>query len=175
MSGEHPPYFLRVEHDGKDVTAEVRADELLFTPYAITAGRATHFVTAGSALRLTRALLSKSKIFLHAPAPYGLPGGYPIVASAEGVRPALPDDLSLDAAISINERSHRFDGIERIETDGSVVFCADAAESLRETLGYYCQRLPPGEADARAEELVARFKEYARRHGVDIGDARARN
>ncbi len=173
VKNEAPPYFLRVEREGVDVTDEVRADELLFAPYPITSGRATHFLTAGSALRLIRALLSKSKIFLHAPAPYGLPGGYPIVASAEGVRPALPDGLSLDEAISINERSHRFDGIETIERDGSVVFRADAAEALRETLGYDCARLHPTEADARGEELVARFREYARRHGVDIDRARA--
>ncbi len=173
--GEAPPYYLRVERDGADVTHEVRAHELLFTPYAITPGRATHFLTAGSALRLIRALLSKSKVFLHAPAPYGLPGGYPVVASAEGVRPALPDELSLDDAIAINERSHPFDGIERIESDGSVVFRADAAEALRETLGYDCPRLHPTEAEARAEELVARFTEYARRHGVDIDRAQGRD
>ncbi len=175
LKDEAPPYFLRVERDGEDVTDDVRANELLFAPYPIASGRATHFLTAGSALRLIRALVSKSKIFLHAPAPYGLPGGYPILASAEGVRPALPDGLSLDEAIAINERSHRFDGIESIEGDGTVVFRADAAEAMRETLGYDCPRLSPTDADARADELVARFKEYARRHGVDIDRARRRD
>ncbi len=55
------------------------------------------------------------------------------------------------------------------------MFRADAAEALRETLGYDCPRLHPAEADARADELVARFKEYARRHGVDIDRARGRD
>ncbi len=94
------------------------------------------------------------------------------MASAEGVRLALPDDLSLDDAIAINQRSHRFDGIVGIERDGSVIFDPDATDTLRETLGYDCTRLHPSDAEARAEELVARFKEYAGHHGVDIDRAR---
>jgi len=37
---------------------------------------------------------------------------------------------------------------------------------LRETLGCDCQRLKPAESEERARELMARFGEYAARHGV---------
>ncbi len=165
---ELPPYFVRVEHGGQDVTQAVRADELLLAPYPLPSGPLTHFLTAGSAVRLVRALTSTGGALLHAPAPGGLPGGYPVIASRAGVRPAPISGLSLGEAIDINERSHRFDGIERIEADGTVVFCPAAADVLRRTLGYDCTRLPPADAEARAGELISRFREYAAGYGVAV-------
>ena len=163
---EIPPYFLRLEHSGQDVTQAVRADELLLSPYPLPAGPATHFLTAGSTVRLIRALLSGKDTLLHAPGPSGLPGGYPVIASNNGVQPASIEDLPLAEAIAINERSHRFDGIQCIEADGTAVFSPAAADMLRDTLGYDCDRLPPAEAEERANEMIARFREYAGRYGV---------
>jgi hypothetical protein len=165
---EVPPYFLRIEHDGQDVTAAVRGDELLFAPYPLPSGPATHFLTAGSTVRLIRSLLSDNSTLLHAPGPNGLPGGYPVIVSWDGVRPASVEGLTLAEAIAINERSHRFDGIERIEADGTAVFGLAAAEVMRRELGYDCARLAPDEAEGRAKELIARFREYAGRHGVQL-------
>jgi len=166
-----PPYFLRIEHGGQDVTEAIGADELLVAPYRRTAGPASHFLTAGTTVRLIRALLSDSGALLHEPAPHGLPGGYPVVVGNGSVQPAPIDGLTLEEAIDINERSHRFDGIERIEPDGTVVFCPEAVDALRVELGYDCQRLPPEESEERAKELIARFREYAARYGVKIDDA----
>lgn len=165
---EVPPYFLRIEHKGQDVTTAIHADELLLAPYPLPSGPVTHFLTAGSTVRLIRALLSEKGSFLHAPAPNGLPGGYPIIANRNGVQPAPIEGLSLAEAVAINERSHRFDGIERIEADGTAVFCPTAVDVLHHTLGYSCDRLPPTSAEARAKELMARFREYAGRYGVDL-------
>ncbi len=167
--GETPPYFLRIEYGGQDVTQTVRADELLFAPYPLPSGPPTHFLTAGSTIRLIRALFSDQGALLHAPAPNGLPGGYPVIAGKSGVQPAPIEGLSLAEAIAINQQSHRFDGIERIEADdGAAVFCPDAVEVLRKALGYNCHRLPPAEAEARATELMARFREYAGQYGVNL-------
>jgi len=165
---EVPPYFLRVEHNGGDVTGTVDAGTLLFEPYDLPPGAATHFLTGGSTLRLVRALFSQDETYLHAPAPGGLPGGYPVTVSSGGVRPYPIQGLSLEDAISINERSHRFDGIERIEDDGTAVFVADRAEIMRAELGYDCDRMAPAEAETRAAELIARFKEYAETHGAKL-------
>jgi hypothetical protein len=169
---ELPPYFLRIEHDGRDVTGVVRAKELLLAPYELPGGPATHFLTAGSTVRLMRALVDDDETYLHAPAPNGLPGGYPVLASKNGVRPAPIKGLSLEEAIAINERSHRFDGIERIENDGTAVFVGERAGILRDELGYDCERLEPHAAETRANELIARFREYAQRHGAKIPTAR---
>jgi len=169
-SGEVAPYFLRIEHNGRDVTAEVDGDELLLRPYPLPPGPAIHFLTGGSALRLVNALLFSDGTFLHAPAPHGLPGGYPVVAGRSGIGVELPPGLTLGQAIDINTRSHRFDGIEQIEDDGTVVFRRESADTLRAVLGYSCDRLAPAEAGERAVELMARFREFAKRHGVDFAE-----
>jgi len=165
---ELPPYYLRVYLEGRDVSEKVDARALLLAPYPLSPGPASCFLTAGSTVRLIRSLLSDDETYLHAPAPHGLPGGYPIIVRAGDVVPAPIEGLSLQEAIDINERSHRFDGVESIEADGTVVFCAQDAEVLRRALGYDCERLRPEESEDRAQELIARFREYATRYGVDL-------
>lgn len=173
VDSEPPPYFLRVECGGRDVTREAGGEALLFEPWVLPPTPAWHALTAASAGRLVRALGSEIPVPLHAPAPQGLPGGYPVLASRHGVRVAPIDGLTLDEAVHINERSHRWDGIERIEPDGTVVFCDEDTDVLGRVLGYDGARLTPGDAEPRARELVARFREYARRAGVDLDHARA--
>jgi len=170
--GEPPPHFLRVECGGRDVTNEVRAGDLLFAPWSLPPTPAWHGLTAVSAVRLVRALQSEAPVRLHAPAPHGLPGGYPVLADRGGVRLAPIDGLSQDEAIRINEESHRWDGIERIDPDGTVVFSAPDVDVLRRVLGYDGARLAPADAEPRARELVSRFRDYARRAGVDLDRAR---
>ncbi|MBW2055917.1 MAG: hypothetical protein JRH07_03845 [Deltaproteobacteria bacterium] len=165
---EVPPHFLRVEVDGRDVTEQIRAEELLLAPYPVPPGRAIHSLTAGCTMSLVRALLSQDRKELHVPGPGGLPGGYPVLVSREGVEIAPIEGIGLEEAVAINERSHRFDGIERIEDDGTVVFCPEAVQILRTELGYDCRVLRPQEAEERALELIARFREYAGSYGVDL-------
>jgi NAD(P)-dependent dehydrogenase (short-subunit alcohol dehydrogenase family) len=165
---ELPPYYLRVYLEGRDVSEKVDARALLLAPYPLSPGPASCFLTAGSVVKLICALLSDEETYLHAPAPHGLPGGYPLVVCGGDVQPAPIEGLSWDQAIDINERSHRFDAVERIEPDGTAVFSAQDVDVLRRTLGYDCERLKPEESEDRAHELIARFREYAARHGVDL-------
>lgn len=166
--GDAPPHYLRIERDGEDVTRTVDAESLLLSPYPLPGGPAWHSLTAATTIRLLHALLSDVPQLVHAPAPHGLPGGYPVVAGRGSVEVAAIPGLTLADAISLNERSHRFDGVERIESDGTVVFPEESVAAMQESLGYDCDRLAPDDADSRARELMARFREYAHRHGVDI-------
>ena len=168
-----PPHWLRLESNGKDVTGAVDAARLLFEPYPLPAGPAWHFLTAGCAVRLIRALLGEREEPVHVPGPAGLPGGYPAMASRAGVRLIDLPGLSHEQAVAINERSQPFDGIERIEADGTVQFTAEATEVLQQVLGYNVGRLRPSESEERAKELIARFREYAARCGVDLAAAEA--
>lgn len=163
-----PPYFLRIYQDGTDVTGSVDTEEILFSPYPLSGGPTIAFFTCSSALRLVRTLLGETETLLHAPAPGGLPGGYPVHVSQLQVTPATIPGLDLAAAIDINERSHAFDGIESIEADGTAVFVPEGVQIMRDELGYDCPQLAPADAHERGAELVARFKEYAARHGVDL-------
>jgi hypothetical protein len=171
--GEGPlaPHFLRVACSGVDATATAGGEQLLRWPYPLPPGPAINFLTAGCAARLIRALGLERETALHAPAPGGLAGGYPLLVSSQGIRLAPIDGLSREQAVALNEASHRFDGIERIERDGTVVFCSEDVAILRDTLGYDAPRLTPEEADDRAAELMAKLREFGRRAGVDLDRA----
>ncbi len=171
--GATPPRWMRIEVDGQDVTERLDATRLLFEPYPLPAGPAWHFLTAGSAVRLIRTLLGDDDRLLHVPAPEGLPGGYPVAVTRAGVRRIALPGLSPDDAVAINEQSQRFDGIDRIDGDGTTHFTTDASAALGEVLGYNGGLLPPSECDARAQDLMARFRAYALRHGVDLQAAEA--
>lgn len=162
------PFFLKVEVNGHNVTEEINADELLLSGFPITAGPASHVLTAATTARLVNALVSETEHYIHVPGPNGLPGGYPVYASSDGVRLAAIPELPLEEAIRINEESQRFDGIEEVQEDGSVRFSDHAVQTMRETLGYDCPVLRPEEVDDRSRELVRRFAECANRLGVRL-------
>ena len=163
---EIPPHHVTVKVDGDDVSDKVDLEELLFRPYPLPPGPAWNLFTSGCTIRLIRALLGDTTELVHAPAPGGLPGGYPVLAGSGAVEVAPLEGLTLDEAISLNERSHRFDGVDRIEEDGTVVVTEEAAELFRTTLGYDCLRVHPMEALDRGQELMRRFREYGERHGA---------
>ena len=165
-SPEPVPYILRVDRNGRDVTKEVEATELLMQPFKLPKGPPTHFLTAGSAVRLITALGSDCSVRLHAPGPNGLPGGYPVLASKSGVTVPEIDGLSLPDAIDVNEQSHKFDGIELIEKDGSVVFTENVISVARDELKFNCSRLEPHEVETQAQELLSKFQAYAKALGM---------
>ncbi len=173
IDDELPPYYLWVGQKGRDLTELADGRGAMLGPCPLPDGPGWGGFTAASAAGLVGALLSERTWRMHAPGPMGLPGGYPIdVGGGEIAVSAIPD-LSLDEAISINERSHRFDGIETIEEDGSVVFTEDSAAVMRDALGYDGKTLQPADAADRADELSRRFREYARQHGVDLSRPRS--
>ncbi len=166
-----PPYFLRVVSGGEDVTEAAGGERLLRVPYPLPPGPAINFLTAGCTVRLIRALCHEADTEVHAPAPEGLPGGYPLLASRSGIRLAPIDGLTHEEAVAINEASHAFDGIECIEPDGAVIFRPEDVEVLRRALGYDASSLKPEEADDRAGELMAKLREFAGRAAVDLDRA----
>jgi hypothetical protein len=167
-SDQPPPFYLKVEFEGRDVTEQMKAKELLFGSYPLPKGSIWQHLSAGSAVRMVKALLSAEDVHLHAPGLNGLPGGYPVTASKSGLKLALPGELSLNQAIEINEASHPFDGVQQIEPDGSVVFCQESVEIMHQTLGYECERLMPWETESIAAELIARVKAFATKYGIEL-------
>ena len=165
---DRPPFFLRLEHQGVEITDSRLVEEILFSPSPLPEGPETAFFTTGSTSRLGQNLLADDETLIHVPAPHGLPGGYPVTAGKRQVTLAAVDGLGLSEAIEINERSHPFDGVAAIEDDGTTVFTPESVEVMRTELSYDCPSLPPAEALERGRELRIRFAEYAARHGVDL-------
>lgn len=167
-NGKAPPFFLKVEYNGEDITESINAGELLLTPYQLSPGRPIHFLTGGCTIRLIKSLLSSQKSLLHVPGPLGLPGGYPVFVGDKNVETVDLGEISLKEAVAINEQSHRFDGIESIEKDGTVIFSEKSSEIFRNELGYDCESLKPEEAEDNAKELIDKFREYAKNLGVTL-------
>ena len=163
-----PPFFVRLEHRGEDVTDVVNAAALVLRAFPLPTGPAWGSLAAASAARLVRALLGSTSEQLHAPGPEGLPGGYPVLVSNGTVRVADIAGLAREEAVAINEASHRFDGIEQIEEDGSVTLVEVSRGILREELGVDGGTLRPADVAARAAELAAKFEEYACGYGVNV-------
>lgn len=157
------PYDLRIYLDGSDATEQLDVAALfglLPTQIRRTRGCAGMYVTASSAIAVLRALGSTDPIAVHAPGPLGLVGGYPVLVSERGVQLDLPASCSAERAVEINERGQVFDGIERIDPDGRVVFTDLATSTMSQMLGHHCPELKVDDCHDWAVELRARYLEF---------------
>ena len=155
--GKEPPWAAEVLVRGE---ALPRGDvERLFrAPWPLPQGRGTHELSAAATAQAVGALLRDEAAPTHAPAPNGLPGGYPVRLSRRGVELDLPPDIPLEEAIAVNERAAAFDGIERIAGDGTIVFTTEVAAETERLLGVRLDRVRPDEVDAVADELAVRAR-----------------
>ena len=158
------PYHLTALVNGEDVTDQLDLPALFSTLPVTLEHEYTQLLTAASAAIVFDAVTTKSSAIVHAPGPIGLPGGYPLRADKRELEVVLPPGLTLEEAIRINEDGMKFDGVERIESDGTVYFTEKNMAILKETLGYECKRMPLSEVEYRARELYAKYQEFAGKH-----------
>ena len=78
--------------------------------------------------------------------------------SARGAEVVLPDGLTKEEAIKINEEGQKLDGIEKIMSDGTVVCTDHSAEIIKEVLGYDCKELKLDEAEKKSKELRSAYE-----------------
>jgi hypothetical protein len=149
--GDLPPFL--VDPEPPDAAAIVRS------PWPLLPGQDLNRVTAATASALFDALLGEAPASVNVPSPGGLPGGYPVLASRLSVQLDLP--WPLERARSVNEQAACWDGIERIDTDGTVTLTEATRATLRDVLGYDAGPLRAADAPAAAAELRQRFRLYA--------------
>jgi hypothetical protein len=121
-------------------------------------------MTAASAFTTAERMMSVNESIIHVPGPNGLPGGYPVKVSKQEVKVMLSPNLTLEKAIQINEECMKFDGIEHIDTDGTVYFAESNMAILKETLGYECRRMPLSEVEEWAKELLAKYVAFVEKY-----------
>lgn len=160
-----PPFILRVLKDERDVSGELDLRSLMLAPEPMTEGRATHLLTASTAIPLIRALLQEKPVPMHTPSPNGLPGGYPIIASNRGVELAL-DSIPLADAVAANTEAQRFDGVDRILDDGTVILNPENVQQLQSVLGPSAGRISISEVEEQAADLVRRYTAFAKKRGM---------
>ena len=158
------PYHLKVTVDDRDVTPEINMDEFFanLTTVAKRPGSLqAHPVVASSVCKIIMGILFDTNELGHAPGPNGLPGGYPGKLSAEGVEVFLPEGLTREEAIEINEKAQVFEGVESIEPDGTVVLTDESAGIFKKLLDFDCKAYTVENAESKAKELDEKFKKWA--------------
>jgi hypothetical protein len=161
------PYHLDLLVDGEDVTATHDLDEMLAWPERLQWSAVDVFsLFAASAVKNVLALAGTGEVRTHVTGPNGLPGGYPARVANGAVSPQLPVGLSLDEAVAINEQAARWDGIESIEADGTVVYTADSSAAMSE-LGYDETAVRFDDLDAQSQRLTDLYRQLTTREGIN--------
>ena len=161
------PFHLTVLVNGEDVTQILDLETVfdsLSTRFKRQGGSTGSLMTATSAIVVCEGMMRDTGVITHAPGPNGFPGGYPVRVTARGVEIMLPDSLTMEDAVRINEANLQLDGIEKIESDGTVLFTETSTSKYKEILGYDCRRMPLSEVEEQAKELQARYVALARKY-----------
>lgn len=158
------PYYLKAFVGGRDVTRDIDIDKVFADMpkrYRRTGSLGGQILTASSAAAITLAMVDDRREFLHAPAPDGLPGGYPVRVDAKGATVELPNDITLAEAIKINEEGQAIDGIERIDEKGTAYIPEWSNEIMKKMIGFDCTVMPLDDIHEIAKELGAKFNAFA--------------
>ncbi len=150
--GKLPPYLLKATVSDKDVTtiAEDVLREVFPFPYDLHFNR----VTASSGLVALHALTGETERSIHLPGIGTLIGGYPVRAGNSCITIDLPNEWSLEQAIAVNEASLKWDGIDEVSQDGTIVFTVETQKALRKLLGKNIETLSTETAQDQANELL---------------------
>lgn len=150
---ELPPYLLKASVNGQDHTA--LANRVLREPYPFPYDLHFNRVTASAGLVALRAFTSSTTSEIHLPGIRQLVGGYPVKVSRSTIELSLPPEWSLEQAVDANTRSLKWDGIELIENDGTVVFTEETQQAFHRLLGKPFEHLNVSNAAAQANYILA--------------------
>ena len=168
------PYYLRIFLNGRDITQQIDPEQQLKRegwddiPQIPEDPIMYNILTAATAVQAIRAILQDTREIVTTPGPNGLPGAYPTRLGRGTVEIVLPDDITLEEAIKINEDGNRFDGIEEIKEDGTIVITDKSHEIMRRMLGYDVKRFNVRDSQMVAGELGRAFRSYA--EGIRLPD-----
>jgi len=165
----HPgevPCYLRTRVNGIDMTDQLdlhKVYDALPTQFKRVGGTEGNLLTAASAAKVIIAMANNTGESMHAPGPNGLPGGYPVKVDSKGGSILLPEPLTLQQAIHINEEGQRVDGIEKIDLDGTVHFSTHNMAIMKRILGYECKTMKVEESEEHARELKIKCQKLIER------------
>ncbi len=154
------PYYIKILAENKDVTGEFDTDQLLKDSANLVEKWRGDSRVASSGIKNSLAILNNTGELTHSPGPQGFPGGYPARLSSKGAEVVLPEGVSMEEAIRINEEGLKYDGIEKIEDDGTVVCTEKAIQFMKEIFGYDCSRIEIEENEEKAKELKFVYRQY---------------
>lgn len=157
------PMHISIHVQGKNVTAHIAMDQLLRSLTQQFKRAPGNQMTAASAAAVFVGLINDTGTHTHAPGPNGLPGCYPVHVTQAGIKVELSDAIGLEEAIAINTAGHHLDGIERIDTDGTVWFAEQPMAILKKLLGYECRSMSLANVQEQADELLVKYQLFAQK------------
>ena len=162
------PFFFKILVRDKDITSKVDIDSLISdrlmggpAPDRSFRNWYKYPIVASCAVKNIMAILNDTNLYTHAPGPIGLPGGYPVRLSAKGVEVVLPEEITLEEAIKINLNALKFEGIEEIKDDGTLVSTEEGYEINKEILGVALREVKFADMEDVAMELVVARRKAA--------------
>ena len=99
----------------------------------------------------------------HCPGPAGVLGGYPVRLDNNGAHIVLPDGLSLEDAIIMNERAQRLEGVEKLTSNGTVIFTDEAVGVLEDVMDWNLKQFNIKDTEKIATDLRLKFNELAKK------------
>ena len=168
------PFLMKIYVAGMDITSKYDARELvrgfasLYMPAKMTTWLA-HPRVAASAVKNIMAMMNGTNELTNLPGPNGLPGGYSVRVGAKGTEVALPEGITLEEAIQVNLEGLKFDGIEEIKDDGTIVFTEKSRQLTKEWLGADIgQDLRLEDCDERAKEVMSLTMKLAAKYNTKL-------
>ena len=70
----------------------------------------------------------------------------------------------MEEAIRINEEGQRYDGIDKIDGDGTATYTEKSVKIMKKMIGYDCKVMKLEDTEERSEELGRKFKEFAAKY-----------
>ncbi len=158
------PFLIKIYADGHDLSEKYDMTALLceaVTRFRRQGGTQGHSVVGASAAKNILHTLRNSRELTHAPGPCGLAGGFPVKIGSDRVEIALPPGVTLEEAVKVNNECQKYDGIEEIKADGTIVITDESRKVMLDLIGYDCKSLKVEDAAHWAQELKAKFSAWA--------------
>jgi hypothetical protein len=147
-----PPYLLHAEANGADVTDLARV--VLLEPFPLKFDLFFNRVTASAAVQAFKGFAGAGPTAMHLPGVNGLVGGYPVIVQNGTVQLDLHPTWSEAEAIDTNLRSLPWEGIDSIDTDGTVNFTEATQEAFGKLVGKRIARVSIHTAAEQAQEIL---------------------
>lgn len=112
---------------------DVCASEIVYSGADLQHCPNPNMTTAAASMPVIEALLPDAPdCQTSMPGPLGMRGGYPVVISKQKVELDLPASITLEEAEEFNIQAMRLDGVERVESDGTVYYTEAAKIAMAE-------------------------------------------
>lgn len=166
------PYYFKAVVGDRDITDRYDTDSLI-SDRTLRVKRdwlswLIQNKTAAGAVRNIMAVLNDTNEFAHCCGVNGHIGGYPVRINANGATIVLPKEVTMEEAVKINTDGMRYEGVEEIENNGTLVVTDEAYEIAQTLLEIECREIRVSESKYWSEQLSIALKKLAAQYTVDV-------